>query len=41
MTTIYLNVVAIGNETANIARPKLLPIVLEIVLLDIPVKDND
>ena len=39
--TIYSNVVAIGNETANIACPKILPIVLEIVLSNVLVNDND
>ena len=41
MTAIYSNIIAIANETGNIARPKILPIVLEIVLLNVPINDND
>ena len=41
VTTIYSNVVAITNETTNIARPKIFLIALEIVLLDVPINNND
>ena len=41
VTAIYSNVVAIANETANIVHPKIFPIVLEIVLSNVPVNDND
>ena len=41
VTAIYSNVVAIANETTNIASPKILPIVLEIVLSNVPINDND
>ena len=39
VTAIYMNVVAIANKTANIVRPKILPIVLEIVLSNISIND--
>ena len=41
VTAIYSNVIAIVNETGNIACPKILPIVLEIVLSNVPINDND
>ena len=41
VTAIYMNVVAIAHKTANIVRPKILPIVLEIVLSNISINDND
>ena len=41
VTAIYSNVIAIANETGNIVRPKILPIVLEIVLSNVPINDND
>ena len=37
MTLIYSNVIAIANKTPNIARPKIFPIVLEIVLSNVPI----
>ena len=39
VTAIYMNVVAIAHKTANIVRPKILPIVLEIVLSNISIND--
>ena len=41
VTTIYSNVVAITNETTNIARPMIFLIVLEIVLSDVSINNND
>ena len=41
VTSIYSNVIAIANKTLNIARPKIFPMVLEIVLSNVPINDND
>ena len=41
VTAIYSNVISITNETSNIARPKILPFFLEIVLSNVPINDND
>ena len=41
VTAIYSNVIVIANESSNIAHPKILPIVLEIVLSNVPINDND
>ena len=41
LTTIYSNVVALTNETTNIACPKIFLIALEIVLLDVSINNND
>ena len=41
VTAIYSNAIVIANETGNIACPKILPIVLEIVLSNVPINDND
>ena len=38
---IYSNVIAIANKTSNIARPRILPIVVELVLSNVSVNDND
>ena len=41
VTAIYSNVISITNETGNIARPKILPFFLEMVLSNVPINDND